>query len=133
MLEQLAKASSVATYLEENEENLIHSTLAEHLAMLLEEKGLPKGAVIKQAEMNEIYGYQIFSGKRVPSRDKLLCLALGMHLTLEETQQLLKASSMAPLYPKNKRDSFIIFGIQHGQSVLEINNALYEANENTLG
>jgi hypothetical protein len=82
--------------------------------------------------MNEIYAYQIFSGKRKPSRDKLLCLCRGMELNSVETNQLLKSAGFAPLYPKNKRDSIIMFGFEKGQSVVDINEVLYDNGEKTL-
>lgn len=99
---------------------------------LLLEKGHSKGAVIRGAEINEIYGYQIFAGTRRPSRDKLLCLGLSMELTEEEIQALLKAAGMAPLYPKSKRDSIILFGFLQKQSVPQVNDVLFTHGESTL-
>ena len=88
--------------------------------------------MIRNAELNEIYGFQIFAGKRTPSRDKLICLCIAMGLTLDETQATLKIAGLAPLYPKNKKDSVILFGIQHGKSIGTINEMLFELSEQTL-
>lgn len=132
MLEQLKVAESLNDYLEDNDEQLIDSTMSTQLEAALAETGLTKADVLRRAEINDIYGYQLFTGNRKPSRDKLIALCVGMELTTERTQQLLKATGFAPLYAKNKRDSIIFFGIQHKQSVFEINNALYEHNEKTL-
>ena len=57
---------------------MVQADLAQLLQELLEAKGLKKSQVIKEAEFSEVYGYQIFSGLRVPERKKLLCLAVGM-------------------------------------------------------
>ena len=46
--------------------------------------------LIRNAELSEVYGYQIFSGLRVPERKKLLCLAVGMSLNIEEVKLIIK-------------------------------------------
>ncbi len=132
MLEQLKTADSLNGYLQDNGEHLIDSTISTQLAAALAESGMTKSDVLRRAEINDIYGYQLFSGVRKPSRDKLIALSIGMTLTLDRTQQLLKATGFAPLYAKNKRDSILIFGIQNGQTVFEINSALFEHEESTL-
>ena len=38
----------------------------------------------------------VFSGRRRPSRDRLLCLCISMESSLEETQQLLKRVGYSP-------------------------------------
>ena len=132
LMQALSNAESIDSYIENNNRFLIESELPEYLNRLCTEKGLTKAKIIKRAEMNEIYAYQIFSGKRMPSRDKLLCLCLGMELNSEETNKLLKTVGFAPLYPKNKRDSIILFGFEKRQSVMTINEGLYENEEKTL-
>ena len=42
-------------------------SLSEYLQMLLEEKGLRRIDVIRSADLNETFGYQIFMGQRKPS------------------------------------------------------------------
>ena len=86
----------------------------------------------KRAGMSEVYLHQVFSGKRNPSRSRLICMCIGMQATLEETQELLKLCGCAQLYPKNKRDAIIIFGITHGKDLFEINDTLFEEEEETL-
>lgn len=132
MLEQLKKADSLTGYLAENSAEMVGSTIREQLEVLLTETGLTKGEVLRRAEINDIYGYQLFAGSRKPSRDKMVALCVGFSLTLERTQQVLKATGFAPLYPKNRRDSVLIFGIEKGQTVPQINTALYDLGEDTL-
>lgn len=45
---------------------------------------------LKKAGITEATGYQYFDGKRNPSREKMIALAIGFSLTLEETNELLK-------------------------------------------
>ena len=82
--------------------------------------------------LNSWYLHQVFSGKRNPSRSRLICMCIGMQATLEETQELLKLCGCAQLYPKNKRDAIILFGITHGKDLFEINDILFEEEEETL-
>ncbi len=132
MLEQLKTAESLDGYLHENEDHLVGGAISTQLETALRETGLSKAEVLHRAEINDIYGYQLFAGSRKPSRDKLIALCIGMSLTLDRTQALLKATGFAPLYAKNKRDSILIFGIQNKQTVLELNTALYDHAEPTL-
>ena len=91
IVEELGLCPDFQTFYNENKDYMVCGNLAALLTQLLEEKGLKKSQVIKHAELSEVYGYQIFSGVRVPERRKLLCLAVGMRLNIEETQQLLNA------------------------------------------
>lgn len=132
LMESLNSSPSIDNYLQKEQDYLITASLSVYLNQLISDKGLKKSQVIKDAELNEIYGYQIFSGKRLPSRDKLIALAFGMILSLEETQQLLKYAGFSPLYPKNKRDSIIIWGISHHLNICQTNEELYNQAEETL-
>ena len=83
--------------------------------------------------MSEVYAYQIFSGQKTPERNKLLCLAIGMSLPIDEVQTLLKCAGYAPLYVKIPFDSIVLYGICKKKSVVEINEILYEYGLETLG
>lgn len=65
-------------------------SLSEYLQALLEEKGLRRIDVIRSADLNETFGYQIFMGQRKPSRNKILQIAFAMGCTLKETNRLLQ-------------------------------------------
>lgn len=132
LMEALNSSSSLENFIQSEKKHLIDSPLCVYLNQLAEEKNLTKSQIIRDAELNEIYGYQLFSGKRFPSRDKLLSLAFGMHLSLDETQQLLKYAGFSPLYPKNERDSILIWSINHNYSVCKANEALYDHSQDTL-
>ncbi len=80
-----------------------------------------------------MYAYQIFSGLRVPERKKLLCLAIGMTLNIEETQTLLKAAGYPPLYVKIPFDSIILYGLCRRLTIAETNDLLFENGIEMLG
>ncbi|MDL2295509.1 XRE family transcriptional regulator [Lachnospiraceae bacterium OttesenSCG-928-E19] len=132
LMDALTKVSSVENYIASEQEHLIDDSLSEYLNQILKNKNLKKSYVIQKAEFNEIYGYQIFSGTRTPSRDKLISLAFGMQLSLEETQQLLKYAGFAALYPKSPRDSIIIWSVSRTLTICEANELLYNQSLPTL-
>ena len=133
MLEELKACNEFEKFYDENKEYAVDLTLAQYIERLIKEKGLSKAAVIKNAEMSEVYAYQIMSGLRIPERKKLLCLAFGMGLNLEETQQLLKCTGYAPLYVKNTFDCIVIYGLCNGFTVPDVNEKLYDFGLETLG
>ena len=133
IVEELGLCSDFKTFYNENKQYLVTDTLSEVLENLLSKKGLKKSAVIKASEMSEVYGYQIFSGIRMPERNKLLCLAIAMKLNIDEMQTLLKTAGYSPLYVKLPFDSIVLYGVCKGLSVIEINELLYEYGLDTLG
>lgn len=132
LLKQLNNCNNIDEYFKSNKNYLVNTTIAEYLYDVFNEKCLVKSRVFKKAEIDEIYGYQIFGGRKNPSRNTLLAICIGARFTLNETQAALKVAGYAPLYVKNKRDSIIIYGMNNGKAVCEINEMLYEKNEDTL-
>ena len=126
---ELKRSVSIEAFLLEHQEEMATSDLPTQLQELIEAKGLTKADVVKESNLNEIYAYQILSGARRPSRDKLLSICFAMKATLDETQNLLRQCGFAPLYVKNRRDSIIIFALAHGHSIIELNSALYDHGE----
>ena len=129
---ELIKSESLASFLEENQKELAEPSLVSQFQELLDAKGLTKADVVKESNLNTVYAYQILSGARRPSRDKLLSLCFAMKATLEETQTLLRRNEFAPLYVKNRRDSIIIYALSRGQNLIEVNNTLYEHGEGII-
>ena len=122
----------LSQFLSQNQEQFENKSVAELLNRLFEKKHISKAALAKQAGMSEIYLHQIFAGRRNPSRNRLLCLCYGLEATVDETQELLKLCGMAQLYPKLKRDAIIYYGLLHRLKLFEINDKLFEENEETL-
>lgn len=133
LLKELSETNNITDYISNNEINFADFSLSEYLKKLLDEKQLTKAEVIRKSELSEIYAYQILSGLKSPTRNKVLCLAFGMGLNVAETQQLLKSCNIPFLYAKHKRDSIIIFALNKRLSVVEANELLYDIGEDTLG
>lgn len=133
IVEELGLCPDFKTFYAENRDYMVTATLSQLLEQLLSQKKQKKAQVIKKAELSEVYGYQIFSGLRVPERKKLLCLAVGMELNIEQTQQLLKCAGYSQLYVKLPFDSIVLYGLCKGLSVVQMNELLYEYGLETLG
>ena len=133
LLKELQLSPDFQSFYRENRECMTDKTLAQLLEQLLQQTGMTKAKAIKNAEMSEVYGYQIFTGNRVPERGKVLALAIGMRLQLEQVQNLLKAAGYSPLYVKRPFDSVVLYGIFKKMTVAQINELLYDYGMETLG
>lgn len=132
MLEALKNSKTIEDFTKRHVTQFLDINLKDYLVSILQAKKLKKADVIKASNLSEVYAYQIFSGVKNPSRDKLLSLAVAMKLSFEECQRLLKLAAVNELYVKNRRDAIVIFGLMKGLDVLELNDLLYELEEFTL-
>jgi len=129
---ELVAAPDLNRFLSKNKENFENLEFSQVLTDMFQRSGMSKAVLAKSAGISEVYLYQLFSGARTPSRDRVLCLCIAMKSPLEETQDLLKSNSFAPLYAKNRRDAIIMYGMAHRMSLEEINDKLFAENEATL-
>ncbi len=130
---ELLKASpNVESYLQREADSLRVPALHELLESFLEQKQMKKSRCIAASGIQREYGYQIFSGKRMPERDKIVALCLAMRLSPEETDILLRAGAHHNLYPRSRRDSILINALLKGKTVMDVNGLLYEQGEKIL-
>ena len=126
LFDLMKKTQAFDTYMEITKEERVETTVSAALEKLLEEKNINKSKCLEASGLDRTYAYQIFSGIKTPSRDKLLALCLGMGLTLEETQTLLKQTGYPPLYPRTERDCAIIHALYQNLTIVNLNELLYE-------
>lgn len=132
LMRMLNSEESLETYLAQNEDELLDIPLCVYLNQLLRDYRASKNEVIKRSGLNEIYGYQIFAGTKMPSRDKLIALVFGFPLRLVDAQRVLRIGKASELYPRKKRDSVILFGLKKGLQVQEVDDLLFELGEETI-
>lgn len=127
LLDILKKTSDFPSYASSVSENFIENR-SPYIILndFLQEKHLKKSEIIKRSGLNRGYVYDILSGRKFPSRDKVLALCLSMQLSIEETQRLLITCEYPQLYPKVERESVLLFALQKRLSVLETNQLLDE-------
>ena len=130
--DELLSQPHLDNYLKENGDQFVNWGLTEQLLRLFDKKNVSKAAVARNGGMSEVYLYQVLSGRRNPSRDRLLCICFGLGTSAEETQQILKQAGFAPLYPRLRRDAIILHGIAYGTPLAEVNDRLFDENEGTL-
>ena len=130
--QELMSTPDLDGFLSQYSEDFSNANAHEMLEDLFNKKNISKASLAKLSGMSEIYLYQVFSGRRNPSRNRLLCLCFGLGATIDETQELLKQCGYAQLYAKNRRDAIIIYGIVNGVDLFAINDKLFEENEDTL-
>lgn len=125
LIEILKSKKTYEEFFFEEVGELCFDSVSEYLLVLLNEKGLSKSQVIKGANLDKNYAYQIFNGTKTnPSRDKMIMLSFGLKLNLNETRKLLKISGLPDLYARSPRDSVIMFCIHKGESLMTTNEQL---------
>ena len=124
MNDELKRTTNIGDFLKKNKKNMIDGKLADHLNQLLADKNITVADVVRGSYLDRGYVYQIFSGKKTPSRDKLIAIAFGMHLSGDETQKMLKFSGNRDLYARDARDAIILFCLQRKMPIYKANDLL---------
>lgn len=128
----MAKDKDFIKNLENISEHINMPTFQKYCQDLISEKNITLKALSDKALLSRSFTYQIFSGERLPGRDIILRIALVAHFSLDETQRLLKISNRGALYPKNKRDAVIIYGISNQIELYEIDKTLIKLGMESL-
>ena len=133
LMKRVLKTRQLDRFINQNETHLEEITLVDYLKKLCEERKVTASKVIGKAQIERGYGYQIFRGIRNPSRDKLLQLAFGFHLTVEEAGKLLLIAGKSPIYPRLKREAVIAWCLKEQLSLRETQEYLGEYGLSLLG
>lgn len=126
MQQEIQSTDNIYDVLDNNHESFRFEELSEYLKELLERKNIKPAEAIRKSGIDRCYGHQIISGKRVPSRDKLIALSFGMGLELDEVNDLLKISRNRTLYARDQRDAVIIYAFTNKLSIIETNQLLFD-------
>lgn len=114
------------------EDNFDKIGIGDYLSNLLTSHDLQPKDIIINLNMDRSYTYQILGGRRNPTRNFLLRIAIFLKLPLEETQRMLSIAQRAQLYPRNRFDAAIIFALEHEMTLEETNALLEEIGEELL-
>lgn len=114
------------------EDNFDKIGIGDYLSNLLTSHELQPKDIIINLNMDRSYTYQILGGRRNPTRNFLLRIAIFLKLPLEETQRMLSIAQRAQLYPRNRFDAAIIFALEHEMTLEETNALLEEIGEELL-
>ena len=133
LMKRLFKAADLDAYLEVHESNLHSPDFYTLLKQACEKRDMLPAQVIERSQIERTYGHQLFNGTRLPSRDKVIQLALGLGLSVDETQRLLRAAGKSQLYPRLKRDAVILYALQKKLPILTVQENLTKYGLTLLG
>ncbi|HPT77536.1 MAG TPA: helix-turn-helix transcriptional regulator [Candidatus Atribacteria bacterium] len=132
LMRMLSTAHDIGYFLEDNKDRFVEPDFTACLNELLREKRLTIAQVVARSGMSQSYCYQVFKGIRMPSRDKIIQIGIGMGLSLSEVNKLLRTAGKLELYCKYKRDAVIIFAINNKLTFMDLEELLYEKGLDTL-
>lgn len=130
LLKELLSRPDVETFVDAQDFDEID--FCDCLNQFMNEAGMDRKSIIHKTNINETHAYQMFSGDRGASRNKVLQLAIAMQLNLRQTNKLLHSAGVSALYCKNRRDAIIIFYIEKHENLQTIDEKLYEFGEATI-
>jgi len=133
LMSRLFKASRLKAFMQTYDSAFLRTTFREYIQRLCAEKDLVCEQVIRTGGIDRTYGHQLFSGLRQPSRDKVIQLAFGFSMSVDEAQELLKIAGKSPLYPKLRRDAAIMYCLNSGVSFCDAQAALQELSLPLIG
>lgn len=128
----LGSAKRLTTALDLIRDDMHAPTFSERLSGLIKERNMSVAQLSEAALLSRSFTYQLCSGEREPSRDIVLRLALVLGLSLEQTQQLLRAARRGELYPRVERDAVLIFALRERMSVQATDEQLRARGQETL-
>ncbi|MBP5260685.1 MAG: helix-turn-helix transcriptional regulator [Clostridiales bacterium] len=99
-----------------------------YMKSILESRNMTIADLQRKCGIDRNYIYQIMDGRKKAGRDKIIAMSLGADMSLAECQRALEISKEGILYPKSRRDSVIIYALNNGMSVMELNGLLEEYN-----
>ena len=129
LFSELTKAKTdreLKTFYERNEEELQHPDAVACLEQLFAKHKLKKADVIFNTGLERTFAYHLLAGRKTFTRDKLLIFAIAAHLTIEETQTLLKYAGEGKLYARDARDGMVIHALNHKLDIWKTNELLRE-------
>lgn len=129
---KISRSDNILDYFAENRGEMQIDSLPEYLERWLKRKDCTKADVVRRSNLNKAYVYQIFLGKKYPSRDKVIALAFGLELDEKEVQVLLKQAGYRELYPRDPRDALLLYAIGHHKGIIDANELLYDHNIEVL-
>ena len=115
----------IENYIQSNSDSFINIDLSNFWKELINKSGMTKTDIINKSDFSYVYFYDVINGRKIR-------LALALGLSLDECQTALKFCGRSQLYPRIKRDSIIIHGINRKLSIYEVSDKLLSLGEEDL-
>ncbi len=133
LMKSLFRTKKLGNFMKHYGNRLEDGNISEYLTQYCREHGRSISKAIRDAQIDRSYGYQIFRGIRIPSRDKLLQLAFGLRMSVEDAGKMLREAGKSPLYPRIRRDAVLIFCLKEKKSLEEAQELLAQYEISMLG
>lgn len=104
----------------------------DYLYELMMQRGLDAGWLVVKSMLSRSFAYQICSGERQPSRDIVFRIAIAIGASVDETQQLLRLAQRGTLYPRDPRDTVIIYALSRKLDLYEADELLLQMGQQAL-
>ena len=127
---ELLASANLEAYLDAH--GLETPSLADYLQGELRKRGLKQSEVLKRAQIEQTFGWYVFNGQRGMSRDNVLRLCFTMGFDVRCANRALQAAGANTLYPKNRRDTILIYCLEHDCTLQQANETLYDFGEECL-
>lgn len=112
--------------LEDALKEIYTDSFEKHLQQLINKKGLKNSEVYAAANISKQYFSKLLKGQVKPSKEKMLALAVGLRLNLDETIDFLRIAGYA-LSPISQTDKIVEYFIEHEDyNVLKIDIVLFD-------
>ena len=106
--------------------NIYKESFEKHLQQLINKKGLRNSEVYAAANISKQYFSKLLKGQVKPSKDKMLALAVGLRLNMDEVADFLRIAGYA-LSPISQTDTVVEYFIRKQEyNVLKINIVLFD-------
>lgn len=119
-------------YLCNNQAYFLNNDIASFWKSVIESSNMKKTDIINKADIGYTFFYDILKGKKHPSRDMLIKILIALSCEIDIFQEALRIYEWAALYPKIKRDSIIIYAVNHKYSLSQTDELLLKNGEKAL-
>lgn len=124
--EMMFGAAKESQSLDDALKEMYTDTFEKHLQQLINKKGLKNSEIYTAANISKQYFSKLLKGQVKPSKEKVLSLAVGLRLNLDETVDFLRLAGYA-LSPISQTDVVVKYFIVHKDySVMKIDVALFD-------
>ena len=112
--------------LEESLKKIHKYSFAGYLQQLINKKGMKNSEVYATANITKQYFSKLINGKVNPSKEKVIALAIGLHLNMDETKDILKIAGYA-FSPYSQTDIVVKYFINNKDyNVIKLDILLYD-------
>lgn len=127
-----AENCSLDNYFSDNDDSFVNEDIKEFWGNIISKNARSKSSIINKADFSYCYFYDIINGRKMPTKDKVIRLALAMKMNLDECQKALKLSGRSALYPRLRRDSILIYAIENQLTIFRCDELLEKYGEECL-